>query len=326
MAGNLIDKIPELDGKVGHYHAGMDREERRRFQDEFTAGEKTIAVATTAFGMGIDIPDIRTVVNFGIPGSMEDCVQMGGRAGRDGDDSLWLCIGSDYSLSLQQRFVNSGHPEWYVYEEVQRYLFNKLADGDTLYKSAESIMKEMVEEGARSASASYDAAAIGAVLAGMEAYGLVTRRPTSSAFDLTLYDEAVNYTLSGHTAKVRDALVRLVGRPRPGGTSHAILEADQIATAAGIPRHLVSPALLRLDNNHLIKRLMSYNGKSTTWNPGMRDKPLADLIPQQEVAERRQREMERLQHVVDFVSTPDPRAYIRRYFVPATDLTPGVKA
>ncbi len=321
IAGKILDKFPSLEGKVGYYHAGMDREPRRRVQDEFVSGEKTVIVATVAFGMGIDIPDIRTVVNFGIPGSMEDCVQMGGRAGRDGKESLWKCIGSDYSKSLQERFINSGYPEWATYEEVQRYLKAKLADGETLYQSAESMMKVMVEENFRATSAGYDASAIGSVLHSFEAYGMVTRRPTSSAFDITVYRAAVDQPLDGRTASVRDAILRLAGHPPgyPGATSHAVLEVDQLATASNVPRHLVSVALVKLHDLNCIKRMPSYNGKSTSWNAGMRDRELTEVIDREIVEERRGREMERLQHVVDFVSSRDPRSYIRNYFVKPTE-------
>ena len=70
--------------RARHYHAGLPPDERATTQETFLAGEAEVVVATTAFGMGIDKPDIRLVLLYDLPGSPEDYVQMVGRAGRTG--------------------------------------------------------------------------------------------------------------------------------------------------------------------------------------------------------------------------------------------------
>ena len=69
------------------YHAGLDRGERTRVQEAFTAREVTVLAATSAFGMGVDIPDIRWVLHDRLPESVTDYAQQSGRAGRDGLES-----------------------------------------------------------------------------------------------------------------------------------------------------------------------------------------------------------------------------------------------
>ena len=68
---------------VSAYHAGLDPQQRRELQDDFIAAERAVMVATSAFGMGVDKPDVRLVVHLSMPSSLESYLQQAGRAGRD---------------------------------------------------------------------------------------------------------------------------------------------------------------------------------------------------------------------------------------------------
>jgi ATP-dependent DNA helicase RecQ len=124
----VTDYLQGLGFEVARYHGRLGSRERHRNQDRFMAGELKAIVATNAFGMGIDKPDIRFVIHYSMPGTLEAYYQEAGRAGRDGEPARCVMLFQPEDKNTHIFFLNGRYPKREHFESVYRALERLRAD------------------------------------------------------------------------------------------------------------------------------------------------------------------------------------------------------
>ena len=149
---------------AGAYHAGMSSAERASIQERFMTDELDVVVATIAFGMGVDKPNVRFVIHSSVPGSLPAYIQESGRAGRDGEKAECVVLYRGADLGRRKRLVTLGTAG----EREVSSFFSALAE-------VESGGRVNVPPGSLSALGGVDPEAAGIVMGSLEESGLISR-------------------------------------------------------------------------------------------------------------------------------------------------------
>ena len=292
------------------YHAGLTREERTEAQDRFMSGQAQVVVATNAFGMGVDKSDIRSVIHFNLPGTLEAYYQEAGRAGRDGHPAHCLLLYAAGDRFLQEMFIENEYPPP---DSVFRvYEFLRGLDADPI-----ELTHAEIKESAR---LDLNESAVGTALKILEGAGAIERfRPRENMAIVRINAEGDEPSLVERinpNAHVQQVVLRgvegLVNAGRYGESVY--FQPDDFAARLGLDRTSLTRALKNLAGELPIDYVPPFRGNAVRVNDRSR-RPRDLVIDFQELESRKRREYDKLERMIKYAQSPHcRRSFILGYF------------
>lgn len=304
----LVDWIGQtLKIPVGAYHAGLQQEQRRVIQERFMSNELPLIVATNAFGMGIDKPDLRYVLHYNMPGSLEAYYQEAGRAGRDGKDSLAVMLYSMQDRYIQEYFIENNYPPRDVIQQVYEFLQKRTEDPIEL--TLEEIREQMGTQ--------VSAEAIGSCLQILSRTRVLERFEAGSGLAMVRINSDLHTLVDmfPSEAKVRRQVLRLLERAVGDRRYEDVyIHPRWLLQESGMEREALGRALREINKLEDVEYIPPFRGRAVHFKK--QDVPFAELdIDFEALRKRMEAEYDRLNQVVQYAQSPICRqASILQYF------------
>ncbi len=252
-ADSLLQILLENDIEAASYHAGMDAGERQWTQDNFISGKVKVIIATNAFGLGIDKSDIRYVIHYDMPGTVEAYYQEAGRAGRDGKPSFCLLLYNSRDRYLHEFFIKGDNPPVGIIYEIYQILLNYESDSVLItYGELSEMITEKIPD-----------MAIGTSLKLLEKEGLIlrSREKQGSAYLelLGTYDSAME-TIGTRAIKQRKLFEDIYNKYENELKSGWNVNFGEVAEIFEVKKDAITRLVKKLASNELVEYRPPFRG------------------------------------------------------------------
>ena len=289
--------LQEADIQADFYHAGLDDATRDIRQQRWQRGESRVIVATNAFGMGIDKPDVRLVIHMDLPDSIEAYFQEAGRAGRDGEKAyaVILYAKSDRTTLLKRIPDNFPQKDYIkdVYEHLQYYYQMAMGDGQGCVKEFD------IEDFCRKFK--YFPVPVDSALRILTRAGYLEytdEQDNASRLLFTLRRDEL-YKLK-EMGDEMDLLIQTVLRSYTGlFTDYTFIDEESLATRTGLTRNRVYELLLHLSRLHIASYIPRKKTPYIIYTRGRVDTKQLHISPQA-YEERKTRYEKRINAMLDY--------------------------
>ena len=296
------------------YHAGMNREDRTAAQDRFMSGQAEVVVATNAFGMGVDKADIRAVVHFNMPGTLEAYYQEAGRAGRDGLPARCVLLYAAGDRALQELFIENEYPPPEAVFSV--YEFLRRLDNDPIELTHAEIKNE--------AGTGLGESAVGTALKLLEGAGAIERflprenmaiiRINAEGSESGIEPGSLLHRVNPQAHVQRTVLLGLEGLVNRRYSEPVYFQPEIFANSLGLDRPALSRAIKALTADLPIDYVPPFRGNAIRVIDRGRRAHSID-IDFARLFKRKQGEYEKLERVVQYARTRKcRRAFVLGYF------------
>ncbi|MDR3061460.1 MAG: RecQ family ATP-dependent DNA helicase, partial [Dysgonamonadaceae bacterium] len=279
------------------FHAGLNPDEKIEKQNRWKSGECRIMVCTNAFGMGIDKPDVRVVIHYELPGSLEEYFQEAGRAGRDEQKAYAIALYSEKDGGKLKKRVEDEFPPREtikdIYEKLAFYFQIGINSG---FQTTHNFNPEHFCTVFKFSFSQARQALKLLELSGYIEYLEETEKQSRVIFTIAR-DEMYKYSTFNETV---ENLIRVLLRSYTGLFSEYVyIKEDQLASRTGLSHHQVYDILKMLSSQHIIHYIPAQASPTITYSQNREDRKYLS-IPQAVYEDRKNRLKSRIESVINY--------------------------